>query len=183
MFVQYYFALGESDAAAMHRVRETVRFFLGCREVNSAESERGFSLVPGHPVRERALAELLAEAVRLRDRPTGVPDRHLITPMLGFDFVRAWNGGGAASCPRCRSPLADGYERNWIYGPEPFAACAQCEFTGLLGDWDLTGAPFAKTNCGVALLDWPDLPADAEAVHRRALTLIGRRPRYLYGKL
>ncbi|MEV0293765.1 hypothetical protein [Nocardia sp. NPDC050710] len=183
VFLQYYFALGESDAVAVHRVRETVRFFLGCREVRSAESEHGFLIVPGHPVDGRTLVELMAEAMRNADRATEVPDRHLITPMLGFDFASAWSYAGMPICPRCGTDLADWDEEEWIYGAEPFETCTVCEYTALVGDWDLTTVSFAKTNCAVALLDWPNLPEYASDIHERALHLIGDRPRYLYGKL
>ncbi|MBH0776495.1 hypothetical protein [Nocardia bovistercoris] len=181
MFVQYYFALGESDASAVHRVRETVRFFLGCREVDTVESEHGSTVVPGHPVDHRALGELMSEALRNLDRATEVPDRHLVTPMLGFDFACAWNYAVDPWCPRCRTPLEGWDGEAWMHGAEPFETCSACEFTGLIGDWDLTNAAFAKTNCGVALLDWPNLWECAVEVHRHALGLIGRRSRYLCG--
>ncbi|WP_054813882.1 hypothetical protein [Nocardia arizonensis] len=181
MFVQYYFALGESDATAVHRVRETVRFFLGCREVDTAESEHGFLVVPGHAADHRAVAELMAEASRNANRATEVPDRHLITPMLGFDYACAWNHATEPRCPRCATPLEGWDGEEWMYGAEPFETCAVCEYTALIGDWDLTNSLFAKTNCGVALLDWPSLWECADDVHRQALHLIGHRPRYLYG--
>ncbi|WUA09779.1 hypothetical protein OG225_08910 [Nocardia sp. NBC_01377] len=181
VFLQYYFALGESDTAAVRRVRETVRYFLGCREVSTAESEHGFLIVPGHPVDHGALADLMAEAVRNVGRATEVPDRHLITPMLGFDFACAWDKATAPVCPRCRTPLDGWDEEDWMYGAEPFETCGSCEYTALAGDWDLTNASFAKTNCAVALLDWPNLWEYAREVHEHALGLIGRRARYLCG--
>lgn len=184
-YFQYYFALGETDGDALDRVAETTRFFLGCQQ----QFHKGRQCLPGRARRasgavdENRLLVLMAAAIANIDRATEIPHES-VTPMLGFDWASAWAQSRGPLCPHC-DVVYDEFEIfSWLHSEtEPLVTCPHCDSTSLIGDWGLEHAAFALTNCGVALRDWPYLPRCAEDLHTRALELIGRRSRYLQGRI
>ncbi|MFE6861582.1 hypothetical protein [Nocardia sp. NPDC057668] len=187
-FYQYYYALGESDDAAVHRVRDTVRFLMGCTEAADT------SVRAGGAVAEADVDALMEWALAHKDTQHDELDwseysgpRDGVIPMLGYD----WGTSGTyASQPRCRHCGADvdidGEDDGWFQwledGTEPQATCEGDGHTGLVGDFDMRTTLFFRTNCGVALQNWPNLEEHGPGVHEQVLRLIGHRPMYTIRK-
>ncbi|MFF2554404.1 hypothetical protein ACFVUS_25620 [Nocardia sp. NPDC058058] len=184
VFIQYYFALGEPQDRALQRVQDTTRFFLSCRKIlDGCDLLPAIGIVAGGTVDEYEYMNLMAEAVANMSSATEIP-HNMITPMLGFDWASAWARSRAPLCPRCAAPHEEFDATTWLCSElEVFETCAECDTTALIGDWDLERSSFARTNCCVALRDWPSLPQVAAEVHAHALQLIGCRARYLHGGL
>jgi hypothetical protein len=134
------------------------------------------------PANHHATEAELDEIIRADD---SVSSRDDIEAMVGPGHV-AYAGGWTEqpTCPRCghTGPFED-YVNGWFATRiEPQLTCVQCDYTALLGDWDVKYS-ICVTNCGVHLRDWPSLPAHAPTVFAEALRRIGERPRYIVGKL
>ncbi|MFI6223254.1 hypothetical protein ACIBEH_22045 [Nocardia salmonicida] len=188
-YYQYYYALGESDESAVDRVRETVRFLMSVDCV-------GVVVRAGSPVANADVDTSIEWALAHKDIQhdkqrwsTYTGPRDGIIPMLGTDWGTSGSYASLPLCPHCGSDVdfndngdGTGWLRWFEEGVEPLGTCRGAGHTGLIGDFDMYTTEFFRTNCGVALENWPNLPQYGGEIHEQTLGLIGRRPMYTIRK-
>ena len=96
--------------------------------------------------------------------------------------MSAFSDSVPPECPQCHDLLDDWDPQEWWDGgDEPEEECPSCGFTALIGDWHIGSTPYARTECGLVLVDWPDLTEYGPELHEALLTTVGSRPRYVSG--
>ena len=180
-FVQFYFSLDDAGAAAEEQLLDAVRLVL------SADPEDD-PVVPGaQPVDEAVLVEILAIAHQAAGDGFSLPleERGGVSVDLGPGAtVSAFSDSAPPECPRCHE-LLEHWEPEpwWESGEEPVEECLSCGFTAPIGDWEIRGTPYARTDCGLVLIDWPPLDEYGPQLHDALLATVGSRPRYVSGTL
>ncbi|MEZ5211528.1 hypothetical protein MYK68_10410 [Gordonia sp. PP30] len=179
-FLQFYFSLDDSGAAAERQLAETVRLVL------SADPDDD-PVEPGGPVDEARLAEIMAiaHAAASDGNPLPLDERGDVSVDLGPGAtVSAFSDSVPPECPRCHELLTDWDPQDWWDGgEEPTEECPSCGFTAPIGDWHIGSTPYARTDCGLVLVDWPNLEEYGPELHDALLASVGSRPRYVSGHL
>ena len=178
-FVQFYFSLGDAGAVAEQQLTEAVRLVL------SADPDEDPVEAGQQEVDAEALVEILA--IAHQGASDGVPlpldERGPISVDLGPGAtVSAFSDSAPPECPQCHE-LLDQWDPHdwWDGGDEPVEECPSCGFTAPIGDWDIRNIAYARTDCGLVLVDWPPLEEYGPELHDALLAVVGSRARYVSG--
>lgn len=178
-FVQFYFSLNDSGAAAEQQLAEAVRLVLSA-DPHDDPIEAGQC-----PVDEARVAEIMAvgHQVASDEQPLPLDERTEISVDLGPGAtVSALADSAPPECPQCHEFLDDWDPQEWWdSGQEPVEECPECGFAAPVGDWLIQNIAYARTDCGLVLVDWPNLEEYGPDLHDALLATVGSRPRYVFG--
>lgn len=179
-FLQFYFSLNDSGSVAEQRMTDALRLVL------SADPDDD-PVAAGGPVDEARLQEIMAiaHAAAQDGHPLPLDERADVSVDLGPGAtVSAFSDSVPPECPKCHELLADWDPQEWWDGgDEPEEECPVCGFTALIGDWHIQSTPYARTDCGLVLVDWPSLEEYGPELHDALLAAVGSRPRYVSGNV
>lgn len=177
-FLQFYFSLNDRGAAAEAQMTDVLRLVLSADPDDDPVEASG-------DVDDELLNQIMAIAhsAAADGHPLPLEERDSISVDLGPGAtVSAFADSVPPECPQCHDLLDDWDPQQWWDdGEEPEEQCPSCGFTALIGDWHIESTPYARTECGLVLVDWPDLREYGPDLHEALLATVGSRPRYVSG--
>lgn len=177
-FLQFYFSLDDSGAAAEEQLARALRLVL------SADPDADPVEAGGEVDEERLLTIMATAHTAAADgEPLPLDERGDVSVDLGPGAtVSAFSDSVPPECPQCHELLVQWDPQDWYEGgDEPVDECPVCGFTAPIGDWHIASTPYARTDCGLVLVDWPSLEEYGPELHEALLATVGSRPRYVSG--
>ncbi len=177
-FLQFYFSLNDRGTTAEQNMAAALRLVL------SADPQDD-PVEAGGAVDEERVQQIMAIAhsAAADGHPLPLDERDDVSVDLGPGAtVSAFSDAAPPECRQCHEPLEAWDPQDWWEGgDEPEEECPSCGFTALIGDWHIDSIPYARTECGVVLVDWPNLEDYGPELHEALLATVGERPRYVSG--
>ncbi len=178
-YLQFYFSLNDAGAAAEEQLAAALRLVLSADR--DADPVRAGTV----PVDQEYLRQIMAVAHSAAQdgEPVPLDERADVSVDLGPGAtVSAFADSAPPECPRCYEMFDEWDPQDWYDGgDEPTEQCPSCGFTALIGDWHIGSIAYARTECGLVLVDWPNLEEYGPELHDALLAAVGSRPRYVSG--
>ena len=179
-FLQFYFSLNDRGTTAERQMAQALRLVL------SADPDDDPVQAGGEVDEERLLQIMaIAHSAAADGHPLPLEERDDVSVDLGPGAtVSAFSDSAPPECPRCHE-LLDEWDPQpwWDGGDEPHEECPSCGFSAPIGDWDIRNIAYARTDCGLVLVDWPPLEEYGPRLHDALLATVGSRARYVSGNV